>query len=58
MEVTKPYEFTRFGAMEVNKPYEFIGFGTDSFVGIVTWVDLLGNLSDYSPTASGSAALT
>ncbi len=27
MEVTKPYEFIRFGAMEVTKPYEFIGFG-------------------------------
>ncbi len=27
MEVTKPYEFIRFGAMEVTKRYEFIGFG-------------------------------
>ncbi len=27
MDVTKPYEFIRFGAMHVTKPYEFIGFG-------------------------------
>jgi hypothetical protein len=27
MDVTKPYEFIRFGAMDVTKPYEFIGFG-------------------------------
>ncbi len=27
MEVTKPYKFTRFGAMDVTKPYEFIRFG-------------------------------
>ncbi len=27
MGITKPYEFTRFGAMAVTKPYEFIGFG-------------------------------
>ncbi len=26
MEVTKPYEFIRFGAMDATKPYEFIGF--------------------------------
>ncbi len=27
MDVTKPYEFIRFGAMDVTKPCEFIGFG-------------------------------
>ncbi len=27
MDVTKPYEFIRFGAMHVTKPYEFIGIG-------------------------------
>jgi hypothetical protein len=27
MDVTKPYEFTGFGAMDVTKPYGFIGFG-------------------------------
>ena len=27
MDVTKPYEFTGFGAMDVTKPYEFTGFG-------------------------------
>ncbi len=27
MDVTKPYEFIRFGAMEATKPYEFIRFG-------------------------------
>ena len=27
MDVTKPYEFLGFGAMDVTKPYEFIGFG-------------------------------
>ncbi len=27
MEVTKPYEFVRFGAMEVTKPCEYLGFG-------------------------------
>ena len=27
MDVTKPYEFIRSGAMDVTKPYEFIGFG-------------------------------
>ena len=27
MDVTKPYEFIRFGAMDVTNPYEFIGFG-------------------------------
>ncbi len=27
MDVTKPYEFTGFGAMDVTKPYEFIGLG-------------------------------
>ena len=27
MDVTKPYEFIRFGAMDVTKPYECIGFG-------------------------------
>ncbi len=27
MDVTKPYEFIKFGAMDVTKPYEFIGFG-------------------------------
>ncbi len=27
MEVTKPYQFIRFGAMEVTKPYQFMGFG-------------------------------
>ena len=27
MDVTKPYEFTGFGAMDVTKPYEFIRFG-------------------------------
>ncbi len=27
MDVTKPCEFIRFGAMDVTKPYEFIGFG-------------------------------
>ncbi len=27
MDVTKPYEFIRFGAMDVTKPYEFITFG-------------------------------
>ena len=26
MDVTKPYEFIRFGAMDVTKPYEFMGF--------------------------------
>ncbi len=26
-DVTKAYEFTWFGAMDVTKPYEFIGFG-------------------------------
>jgi hypothetical protein len=26
-DVTKPYEFIKFGAMDVTKPYEFIGFG-------------------------------
>ena len=27
MDVAKPYEFIRFGAMDVTKPYRFIGFG-------------------------------
>jgi hypothetical protein len=27
MDVTKPYEFKRFGAMDVTKPYKFIRFG-------------------------------
>ncbi len=27
MEVNKPYEFIRFGAIDVTKPYKFIGFG-------------------------------
>jgi hypothetical protein len=27
MDVTKPYEFIRFGAMDVTKPYKFIRFG-------------------------------
>ena len=27
MDVTKPYEFIRFGAMDVTTPYEFIGCG-------------------------------
>ncbi len=27
MDVTKPYEFIRFGAMDVTKPCEFIEFG-------------------------------
>ncbi len=27
MDITKPYEFIRFGAMDVTKPYEFIRFG-------------------------------
>ncbi len=27
MDVTKSYEFIRFGAVAVTKPYEFIGFG-------------------------------
>ena len=27
MDVTKPYKFTRVGAMEVIKPYKSIGFG-------------------------------
>ncbi len=27
MDVTKPYEFIRFGAMDVTKPYRFMGFG-------------------------------
>ncbi len=27
MDVTKTYEFIWFGAMDVTKPYEFIGFG-------------------------------
>ena len=27
MDVTKPYEFIRFGAMDVTRPYEFIGLG-------------------------------
>ena len=28
MDVTKPYEFIRFGAMDATKPYKFIGFGS------------------------------
>ncbi len=27
LDVTKPYEFIGFGAQDVAKPYEFIGFG-------------------------------
>ncbi len=27
IDVTKPYEFIRFGAMDVTKPYEFIRVG-------------------------------
>jgi hypothetical protein len=27
MDVTKPYEFIRFGAMDVTKPYKSMGFG-------------------------------
>ncbi len=27
LDVTKPYEFIRFGALDVTTPYEFIGFG-------------------------------
>ncbi len=27
MDVTKPHEFIRFGAMDVTKPQKFIGFG-------------------------------
>jgi hypothetical protein len=27
MDVTKPYEFMRFGAMDVTQPYKFTGFG-------------------------------
>ncbi len=33
MDVTKPYEFTRFEAMDVTKPYKFIGLGAMD----VTW---------------------
>ncbi len=37
MGVTKPYNFTRFGAMDVTKPYKSAGFGamevTQRFIG-------------------------
>ncbi len=28
MDVTKPYEFIKFGAMDLTKPYGFIGLGS------------------------------
>ncbi len=37
MDVIKPYEFIRFGAMDVTKPYKFIGFGA-VFAGTVSGI--------------------
>jgi hypothetical protein len=47
MDVTKPCEFTGFGAMDVTKPYEFIGFGA-----------ALAICTIYGPSSLSSYCLT
>ncbi len=46
MDVTKPYEFVRFGAIDVTKPYKSIGFGDIQ----------LGVMRAVLPCASGAGA--
>ncbi len=61
MEVTKPYEFTGFGATDATKPYEIIGFGAIDVTKPYEFIQILslpgslfGTRVDPAPVHSGS----
>ncbi len=52
-DVTKPYNFTGFGAIDVTKPYKFIGFGARQGGGTPDIPDLCDHVARYCCAEGG-----